>query len=101
MNKIISTIAALSIAFLVPGCAVLAQKDVSRIQARHGVNIEITSAGAAADLLGGNSLLALSNVDKELEHFPYRAKEGINIHIGAGLDILAESKTLGDILSAP
>ena len=101
MNKIIATTAVLSIAFLVSGCAVLAQKDISKIEAKHGVSIEITPAAAVADLAGGNSLVALWNVDKELEYFPYQAKKGLNIHIGAGLDILAESRTLGDVLSAP
>ena len=101
MNKIVITIAVLSIAVLASGCAVLAQKDITKVQAKHGVSIEITPAAAAADLAGGNSLVALWNVDKELEHFPYEAKRGVKIHIGAGFDILAESKTLGDVLSAP
>ena len=100
MNKILVT-TLLSIAFLISGCAALAQKDVSRVQAQHGVTIEITPAAAVADFVGGNSLVALHNVEKELSHFPYEAKKGINIHIGAGLDILGQSKTLGDFLSAP
>ena len=101
MNKIVITIAVLSIAVLASGCAMLAQKDITKVQAKHGVSIEITPAAAAADLAGGNSLVALSNVDKELGYFPYEAKRGVKIHIGAGLDILGESKTLGDVLSAP
>ena len=101
MKKIIAAIIVLSIAFFISGCSALAQKDIGRVQAAHGVGIEITSAAAVADFMGGNSLVALRNVDKELQLFPYQAKKGIKIHIGAGLDILGESKTLGDFLSAP
>ncbi|NIA07503.1 MAG: hypothetical protein GWP14_07705 [Actinobacteria bacterium] len=104
MKKTITPIAVLSVAFLIfliSGCSAIARKDISRVQAAHGVGIEITPAAAVADFMGGNSLVALRNVDKELQLFPYRAKKGINIHIGAGLDILGQSKTLGDFLSAP
>ena len=73
MNKIVITIAVLSIAVLASGCAVLAQKDITKVQAKHGVSIEITPAAAAADLAGGNSLVTLSNVNKELGYFPYDA----------------------------
>ena len=101
MKKIIAVTTALSVAFFISGCSTLAQKDVSKVEAAHGVGIEITPAAAVADFMGGNSLVALRNVDKELQLFPYEAKKGINIHIGAGLDILGQSRTLGDFLSAP
>ena len=87
--------------FLISGCSAVANKDIGRVEAAHGVGIDITAAAAVADFMGGNSLVALRNVDKELQNFPYQAKKGINIHIGAGLDILGESKTIGDFLSAP
>ena len=101
MKKIILNIAVLSIAFLISGCSAIARKDIGRVEAAHGVGIEITTAAAVADFMGGNTLIALRNVDKELGNFPHRAKKDINIHIGAGLDILGQSKTLGDFLTAP
>ena len=96
MKKIIAAIIVLSIAFFISGCSALAQKDIGRVQAAHGVGIEITSAAAVAGFMGGNSLVTLRNVDKELQLFPYQAKKGIKIHIGAATQD-RPGQTQGDI----
>ena len=94
-------LAAVLLSCATSGCAVLAQREVSAIEDRHGVSIDITTGAALADLTGGSSLAVLQNIDKELASFPYEAKRGMIIHIASGLDILGESKTLGDVISAP
>ena len=95
------TMAAVALLCFASGCAALAEGEIARIQAAHGVSIDVTVAAGANDLLGGNSLVLLWNVEKELEVFPQRFKQGMQIHIAGNLDLLAESHTLEEALSAP
>ena len=94
-------LAVMAVWCFVSGCTALTEQQIGEIQAKHGVCIDVTPAAAVADLLGGNSLVMLWNVDKELEAFPYQFKRGVRIHIAASLDLLASSRTIGDVLSTP
>ena len=83
------------------GCAAMARKEIAQAQKAHGVSIDITPAAAATDLVGGNSLVAVRNTRKELEVFPYRATEGVSIHIATGLDLIGEAHSPTDVLATP
>ena len=99
--RVITAMSVFAAICLASGCAALAENEIRAVESRHGVNIEVTDAGAAADCLGGNARLVLQNIDRELAYFPYNAKKGTTIYIAGSADLLAESKTLGEILSTP
>jgi hypothetical protein len=86
---------------LLSGCAVLAQKEAVGIEQRHGVNLEIEPTAAVADLYGGSSIVSVKNIDKELSAFPDEAKRDLTIHVGTNLDILGQSRSIGDALASP
>jgi len=94
-------LAAMFMSCFASGCAMLAEDEICRIEATHGVSIEVTPAAAANDLLGGNSLVLLWNIDEQLGMFPLEFKRGMTIRMVGALDLLAASRTLGDVLSTP
>ena len=93
--------AAVTTAYFASGCASLAQREIPQIREEHGVHLDITSGAVAADFLGGNSLIAVRNIDKELENFPYEAKKLVKIHLVGQLELLGQARNASDVLATP